>query len=195
MISPEFKSAVSSNNLLRTRIMLKDSLIVDPTFQQFDEMLLYAKQMLPDILVAFDGDTLETNSVNWDKEQLNLELVLIVNNFSQERISHLKQVVSVVMSDEKQRILNKRTEQNIRINSENTRIRSKGSAFSTTFFQDKTRLRQEAINQLYSAGRTVGKIIQKVETQGKKWTPTDVEKMECAAIQILDSTRNYGDNR
>jgi len=43
MVSPEFNSAVKTGNLLRVRIMLKDSLIVDPTFAQFNEMLAYAR--------------------------------------------------------------------------------------------------------------------------------------------------------
>lgn len=52
MISPEFKKAVTEGKLLLTRIMLKDSLLLDPTFDQFDEMLLYAKSHFPNLFVS-----------------------------------------------------------------------------------------------------------------------------------------------
>ena len=54
MVSREFKAAVSDKNLLRTRIMLKDSFVVDPTFSQLSEMLSYVRTHLPGIFVSFD---------------------------------------------------------------------------------------------------------------------------------------------
>ena len=54
MVSPEFKAVISKKNLLRVRIMLKDSFVVDPTFVQLDEMLSYAKNNLPGLLVPYD---------------------------------------------------------------------------------------------------------------------------------------------
>ena len=38
-VTQEFKQAVLQNNNLKTKIMLKDSLLVDTSFNQFDEML------------------------------------------------------------------------------------------------------------------------------------------------------------
>jgi len=96
MLSPEFNSAIQNGNLLRVRIMLKDSLIVDPTFVQFNEMFAYARQTLPTILVPFDNGDLEDDCSKWDKDLMNMELVEIVNNFSEARIDHLKKVISIV---------------------------------------------------------------------------------------------------
>ena len=42
-VTQEFKQAVLQNNNLKTKIMLKDSLLVDTSFNQFDEMLRYAE--------------------------------------------------------------------------------------------------------------------------------------------------------
>ena len=59
MLSEEFKSAVSSKNLLLVRIMLKDSLLIDPSFKLFDEMLYFSQSNgLQELVVAFDGETL-----------------------------------------------------------------------------------------------------------------------------------------
>lgn len=99
MLSPEFNSAIQNGNLLRVRIMLKDSLIVDPTFVQFNEMFAYARQTLPTILVPFDNGDLEDDCSKWDKDLMNMELVEIVNNFSEARIDHLKKVISNVLAD------------------------------------------------------------------------------------------------
>ena len=74
MVSPEFYSAVKTGNLLRVRIMLKDSLIVDPTFAQFNEMLAYARVEIPELLEPYDKGTLEDNSDKWDKDLMNMEL-------------------------------------------------------------------------------------------------------------------------
>ena len=84
MVSQEFKAAVSDKNLLRTRIMLKDSFVVDPAFSQLKEMLSYE------------------------------ELVQLVTNFSEKRINHLKKVASKVLEHEVAKIRQKKLEQSTR---------------------------------------------------------------------------------
>ena len=98
MVSLAFKTVMSNNMILRARIMLKDSLVVDPTFEQFDEMLAYAKGMNSTILVPFDEKILENDISKWNEEQMNRELVELVNNFSSERINHLKDIISKVLA-------------------------------------------------------------------------------------------------
>ena len=46
-LTREFVEAVSQRNMLRVKIMLKDSLLVDTTFNQFNEMVRYAESKLP----------------------------------------------------------------------------------------------------------------------------------------------------
>ena len=97
MVSQEFKASVADKNLLRTRIMLKDSFVVDPTLAQFDEMLSYASGHLPDLFTQFDGEYLENDISKWNRDVMNEELVRLVTNFSKTRIDHLKKVVSKVL--------------------------------------------------------------------------------------------------
>ena len=108
MISQEFKSAVSDNNLLRTRIMIKDSFVIDPTFTQLDGMLSYARSHLPNLFVPFDGECLENDEIKWNNDVMNRELVQLVNNFSEVRIVHLKKVVSKVLAAEANKIETKK---------------------------------------------------------------------------------------
>lgn len=99
MVSADFQSALQKGELLRVKIMLKDSLIVDPTFVQFDEMLEVARNSFPEILVPHDGADLEDDRDKWNVDLMNLELVQIVDNFSKPRIEHLKKVIGVVLAD------------------------------------------------------------------------------------------------
>lgn len=87
-----FKEAVNSGNVCRIRIMMKDSLLVDPTFTEFKEMEKAAAsvQGLYDI---HDGRELELNEKNWDDDYMNKQMVQVVSNFSHERIEHIKDVV------------------------------------------------------------------------------------------------------
>lgn len=100
MVSPEFRATVSEGNLLRTRIMLKDSFVLDPTFAQFEEMLDYAKPYFPDLFDPFDGGFLEDDTSKWDEALMNEELVQLISNFSEERVDHLKMVVAKVLEAE-----------------------------------------------------------------------------------------------
>lgn len=99
MVSADFQSALQKGELLRVKIMLKDSLLVDPTFVQFDEMLEVARNSFPEILVPHDGADLEDDRDKWNVDLMNMELVQIVDNFSKPRIEHLKKVIGVVLAD------------------------------------------------------------------------------------------------
>ena len=45
-VSQEFQTALDDKDMRLVRIMLKDSLVVDPTFTEFGEMLRLAEQSL-----------------------------------------------------------------------------------------------------------------------------------------------------
>lgn len=111
MLTSDFKAAISDKNIIRTKIMLKDSLIIDPTFVQFEEMLFYAKEHLPEILVPFDGEQLENNKTKWNKNVMNDEMTQLISNFSEERIDHLKKVIAEVLKNKVAEIWKKRGEE------------------------------------------------------------------------------------
>ncbi|MGP1599087.1 hypothetical protein [Peptoanaerobacter stomatis] len=98
-ISNEFMEAVKSNKTILIRIMLKDSLIIDPTSQLFDEMEQYAKDSMGAVYVEHDGETLSYDVNMWDKDYLNQQMVSVVNNFSKERTDLLKNMVRHIYKD------------------------------------------------------------------------------------------------
>lgn len=189
MVSQEFRSAVANKNLLRTRIMLKDSFVVDPTFSQLREMLAYAKQILPDLLVPFDGDILEEDSSKWNQEVMNMELVQLVNNFSETRITHLQKVVSKVMATEIEK--NKIRKNQPEPNYPHPQQRSTPLPGYAPTSQE---LRKQALQQIMTEGTKISNVLQTVKDT-KKWELTQINELEKAARQLLQATQKYKENR
>lgn len=198
MVSPEFKATISEKNLLRTRIMLKDSFIVDPTFLQLDEMLDYAKSNLPNLFVAYDGDYLENDSAKWNQDLMNEELVQLVTNFSEVRIDHLKQVVAKVMYLEAEKIKEKRAAESknkftMPYTSTNFDFRTSFN-FGGTSSASKEEERRKAIKTLSSEARKITKTLIEVESS-RKWKSSNINDMEQAAKKILDAVQIYRNNK
>lgn len=91
-LTQSFYQAVNEKNVRLVRIMMKDSLIVDPSFQQFSEMEKAAEKVM-DIYEPHDGRELEEDRDKWTEEYMDKLMVQVISNFSRERIEKLKAVV------------------------------------------------------------------------------------------------------
>ena len=91
-IGNNFRQAVEENNVSKIRIMMKDSLLVDPSFKEFDEMDRLASTV-NGLYDKHDEKVLKEDSRSWDEDYMNILLAQVTRNFSHERISHLKEVV------------------------------------------------------------------------------------------------------
>lgn len=114
-----FKEALKDNNKLMTHIILKDSLIIDPTFKEFDQMLAMAEKAFSDLYDAHNGDALSYDKSSWNKEYLDIVMARLVKNFSKERIALSKDMCSYIYSDKISKIENSRNE---KTKSKNKRI-------------------------------------------------------------------------
>lgn len=103
-ISQEFREAVDSKKLVRVRIMLKDSLLVDPTLDQFEEMERYATSVMDDLYVLHDGAPLNFDVTSWKENYLNEQMVAVVGNFSKERVDLLKSMVRQMYKEKANKI-------------------------------------------------------------------------------------------
>ncbi len=92
-LTKEYVDAVSQGNLLRVKIMLKDSLLVDTSFEQFNEMLNYAEPRINGIWIS---DAEDDEYLSDAPEELNAILAGLVNNFSKRRVTHLKGMINKV---------------------------------------------------------------------------------------------------
>lgn len=187
MISAEFKAAVDSKNLLRTRIMLKDSMVVDPTMEQFDERFLYARKKLHDLLMPHDGAVLENDRSKWTTQLLSMEMVQLINNFSQERLSHARQMVKVIYAADAQRIAEK-------CRSSALTKQSKSRAFnlmSGASSQISPEKRKRLIQEIYQYGKEIERLMQKIDFQGRKFYPSDIDGLENAANALSKKIQTY----
>ena len=200
MVSPEFYSAVKTGNLLRVRIMLKDSLIVDPTFAQFNEMLAYARVEIPELLEPYDKGTLEDNSDKWDKDLMNMELVEIVNNFSQTRIDHLKRVISVVLAEKIRSIKAvKQLQSGQPFIHQSPERGSCARPISLTDVEvQKKMVRQHALSQLTNSSKKIESIMRTIRSKDESksiWSLSEINEVEKAAREIIEATQRYKNNR
>lgn len=197
MISPEFRAAVSEKNLLRTRIMLKDSFIVDPTFIQFDEMLSYAKVRIPGLIVPFDGDILEEDISKWNETVMNEELVQLVTNFSETRINHLKKVVAHVLKSEAEKIRQNRERQTQRQScSSQTACHAdkKSEIDRRAYIQAKAEARRNALTRIKSEAKRINRVMTEVEANNV-WTSINIDETEQAARAILKAVQDFRRNK
>lgn len=87
-----FYDAVEFGNVRRVRIMMKNSMLVDPTFQQFHAMEKVAASM-SGLYDEYDGKELIEDKSLWDDHYMDKMMVKVINNFSHERLDHLKRIV------------------------------------------------------------------------------------------------------
>lgn len=91
-LSEAFYKSVSEGNVLLVRIMMKDSLLIDKTFERFSEMERATKDM-EGLYDKHDGKQFVLDRSLWTEAYMDTLMVEVVNNFSHERIAHLKDVV------------------------------------------------------------------------------------------------------
>ena len=90
-----FFDAINAENITRIRIMMKNSLLVDPSFKEFQEMEKAAAKV-NGLYDVHDGSIFISDSLEWNDDYMNEQMVQVVDNFSHERIEHLKDVIRVL---------------------------------------------------------------------------------------------------
>lgn len=90
--SKEFIDAVEESNILRLKLMLKNSLVLDPSGVKFDEMMAEVTKKIPSFMDNHDGELFKPE-VEWDENYFNEQAVKVVDNFSVNRVELLKKIV------------------------------------------------------------------------------------------------------
>lgn len=91
-LTSAFYEAMQSGNVVRVRIMMKNSLLSDPSFAEFAEMERAAASMAG-LYDQYDGGELISDKSQWTNSYMDKLMVKLISNFSPERINHLKEVV------------------------------------------------------------------------------------------------------
>ena len=101
-----FFKAVDEKDIRKLRIMMKDSLLVDLSFKQFNEMSKYVKHIEGMYDEHDDKECpFEEDKSKWDKNYMDKQMAqLFRGNFSKKRIEHIKKVITYVYSNEKKNV-------------------------------------------------------------------------------------------
>lgn len=98
-IDSAFKDAVKANKRTQVVVNLKNSVLLDPSLQTFNEELRYAEKQMSNLFEKHDGKEFKGKK-GWTDQYL-YELLADLNfNFSKERVAHLCEVVPVVKANE-----------------------------------------------------------------------------------------------
>lgn len=99
LITEEFKQAVEERNLLRIRIIMKNSLLIYKSAQQFNEMKDYANRQGINIYMK-DGEEFDPLPEKlWDENLLNLELAKLINDFTIKRAKYCLHILCKIDKD------------------------------------------------------------------------------------------------
>ena len=72
---------------------------MDPTFRVFEAMDRMASSV-PGLYVPYDNGPLNTDPAEWTEDYMDKLLVRLVDNFSKERVAHLKKVIRYLYPSE-----------------------------------------------------------------------------------------------
>ena len=90
-----FKEELRKNNILKIRLMMKNSLLYDSSFKTFNEMEKLAEEYKVNIWQDSSCDDLIKQKSTWT-DDVNYELTAIVSDFTKERIVYLKDLIKNV---------------------------------------------------------------------------------------------------
>ena len=108
-ISKTFKVYVHKKDKRNVRMVLKDSLLLDKTFKDFDDMSKYAiKNGISDLYDKHNAEKF-LKEEEWTENYLNKQKIRLDFNFSEERIDVLKKIIRKLYPNKK---LEKNSEKN-----------------------------------------------------------------------------------
>ena len=70
-LSETFRKALEQKDIRMVRIIIKDSLVVDPTFMEMEEMLWEAARAQLELYDPHSGEELERDREQWNKAYMD----------------------------------------------------------------------------------------------------------------------------
>lgn len=97
-MTTKFKNKVDAGDIIATRLMIANELMLDPRGYSFHEMLDYASSKLPNLYEDYDGKDIGiADESAWDEKYLSRVKSELNYNFSKERLEYYEKVAKVVL--------------------------------------------------------------------------------------------------
>lgn len=111
-MNKEIKKFADSGDVKSLKYIFVDALDVDPTFVRYEEEYNYCKS-IPGLLEPYIELThFSENRADWTEEYWTSLKMDLIKNFSDKRMSHMRDVAQVFLADKVQRILAERAANN-----------------------------------------------------------------------------------
>ena len=107
-MNTEIKNYADSGDIKSLKYIFVDALDVDPTFVRYEEEYNYCKSV-PGLLEShIELTPFRTNKSDWNEDYWTSLKMDLVKNFSDSRMSHMREVAKVFLAEKIQRILAER---------------------------------------------------------------------------------------
>lgn len=176
-ISSEFAQAVRDKNMLRVKIMLKDSLLVDKTFRLFNEMQAYASDQGASPWTDVDI-SLKKAEKPWSEDTINYELTALVNDFTKEHVNYVMTIISDVYQT------------NSSVSKQRSVSRSTHNATPHLAYRTSIGGTVDPYRTILSNASGISRILRDNKgerTRTRKWKNEDIERIRKHAQKIVDA--------
>ena len=179
-VSSEFAKTVQEKNVLRTRIMLKDSLLVDKSFSKYKELLTYAEAQGVEVWMTQE-EPIEPAKKPWTLDLMNYELTALVNDFTREHVQYVQKIITEVYKGEEIQ--------------ESSKILQVGTGKQPTSSPPSSDVKKAGSNTNDSSYKTIEEESKKIErivrdSKKKVWRVDDIEKIKESARRIEIACEN-----
>lgn len=174
MVTAEFYKAVRDRDVLMVRIMLKDSLLVDSSFNQFNSMVHHAEDSGLNLWISDEDDETFDSDANAN-EDLNVLLVQLVNCFSKKRVNYIKGIISKKYPPR----------QKIKMEHDNIKTKSYGNKSVNSITIAPVMLPKLDWNKMVISRRKIREIMEQISKKAFP-TTTDILRLREAAQEIVD---------
>lgn len=111
-MNTEIKQYADSGDIKSLKYIFVDSLDVDPTFVRYEEEYNYCKSISGLLEPHIELTPFIKNKADWNEEYWTSLKMDLIKNFSDKRMSHMRDVAQVFLADKVQRILAERAANN-----------------------------------------------------------------------------------
>jgi|GEM_PF-1802502 hypothetical protein len=177
-ISSEFAKTVQEKNVLRTRIMLKDSLLVDKSFSKYKELLTYAEEHDFDVWKKQEDPIEPADKSSWTPDLMNYELTALVNDFTKAHVQYVQEIITEVYKGERAQG-NRKSSQPLETGS---RPRPRPKPSTSDSRKNKSNTNDISYKTIEDESEAIEKIVCK--SKNKSWRFDDIEKIKDSARRI-----------
>ena len=110
---------------------------------------------------TYDGKEFEMNKENWNDNYMNKQMVQLVNNFSHERINHIKDIVHYLRPVDKRIHSNNQKRNSNSTNSQKRNSNSKNTKTAISYIEQKHRDQQSGhyLGSKVATGAVAGAVV------------------------------------